>query len=391
MLITKLNRHLDTVQIKQAGGNWAAIDHSKTTSITMQRQRKAFLNMNNVRHRNLDDDPCVEEKGENGETIDTSTSEKQQDRIQCATNLREYLAKLKSDGKEVKGKKVGLDKFTQDAKLLIERTDEDDSEAQEERDILDSQWRDNSSMNGALGNFIAMCDTSGSMEGDPINAAVALACRVVEKSALGKRVMTFSATPEWIDLDHCSTFTEMVSAIFHSDCSVGTNTDFYKALDMILTVIEKNKIPQAECENMVLAIFSDMQIDANLAMMNGHQAIFGEYELEETDLFAARSNWSTMFETIKQKYRDVGMRLYGAPIGVPHILFWNLRKTSGFPTLSTEKNTSMMSGYDAGVLNLFCNQGMDALRKLTGSKILDQILATGRYDIMEDSMRTHLG
>jgi len=382
VLITTLNRHLDTVQIKQAGGNWSAINHAKTTSITMQRQRKAFLNMNGATAQAV----------ANGQEPGVPLSEKEKDREQCAANLREHLENLKTQGKEVKGKKVGLDKFAQDALGLVERSN--DPDITEERAILDSQWRDNSSMNGALGNFIAMCDTSGSMSGDPINAAIGLSCRVAEKSKLGKRVMTFSSEPKWIDMDHCTTFTEMVAAIYQSNFAAGFNTDFYKALDMILTVIEQNQIPASECENMVLAIFSDMQMDSNLAMMNGHPAIYtvdAGSGVSADAALSARSNWKTLYETIEQKYSDVGMRLYGTPMKPPHILFWNLRKTSGFPTLSTQENTSMMSGFDAGVLNLFCDQGLDALRGLTGAKMLDRILSAGRYDIMEQAMIKYLG
>jgi len=186
----------------------------------------------------------------------------------------------------------------------------------------------------------------------------------------------------------------MVAAIYQSNFSAGFNTDFYKALDMILTVIEQNRIPVSECENMVLAIFSDMQMDSNLAMMNGHPAIYTtnhESGVSVDAMHAARSNWKTLYETIEQKYSDVGMRLYGTPIKPPHILFWNLRKTSGFPSLSTQENTSMMSGFDAGVLNLFCDQGLDALRGLTGAKMLDRILSAGRYDVMEQAMINYLG
>ena len=43
-LIASLNKRLDTVQIKQCGGNWADIDPSHQTSITMHKQKKAFLN-----------------------------------------------------------------------------------------------------------------------------------------------------------------------------------------------------------------------------------------------------------------------------------------------------------------------------------------------------------
>jgi hypothetical protein len=43
-LLANLNRALDTTQIHQCDGTWAKIDHAKTTSITISKQKTAFLN-----------------------------------------------------------------------------------------------------------------------------------------------------------------------------------------------------------------------------------------------------------------------------------------------------------------------------------------------------------
>jgi hypothetical protein len=359
MLCSKLNRHLDTVQIKQTGGAWASIDHAKTTSITMAKQRRAFLNLKKVRGDEQRSDV--------------------EDRIQCADNLRFYMEELKQSGKEIKGKQVGLDAFAAQALMICNRGDYD------EKDILNSQWRDNGNQKNAdvLGPIIAVVDTSGSMSGDPMNAAIALGCRVAEKSILGKRVMTFSSEPAWIDLDGCDTFTDMVSTIVRNS-DAGLNTDFYKALDMILTVIEEHRIPPADVENMILALFSDMQIDDNLSCMSG-----GKYSPSDREKAEARRAWATLFEKIKQKYADVGMRLYGAPLNPPHILFWNLRKTEGFPTLSTEAGCSMMSGYDPTVLNMFCEKGIAALKEMTPYKMLTDRLSKERYVPMDVILMRH--
>lgn len=352
ILCSTLNRHLDTVQIKQTSKNWAGIDHAKTTSITMSKQRRAFLNM---------------KKGN-----DSTQRSEEEDRVQCAQNLRAYLDSLKKQGKEVKGKHVGFDKFTSMAMMAMNR--------QEESDIINSQWRDNGNQKNAagLGPMVAIVDTSGSMYGDPMNAAIALGCRVAEKSILGKRVMTFSAQPAWINLDGCDTFTEMVKTIYDTSRYAGLNTDFYKALDMILTSIEEKRVPPEDVENMILAIFSDMQIDDNLSVMNG-----GQYSPTDSQKTAARGMWATMFQQIKTKYAEVGMRMYGVPLNPPHILFWNLRNTSGFPTLSTEAGCSMMSGYDPTILNMFCELGMEALKGLTPYNMLLKQLDNPRYVPLE--------
>lgn len=365
ILCSKLNRHLDTVQIKQTAKNWAAIDHSKTTSITMAKNRKAFLNLQGsgarVHHEQRSEDP---------------------DRIICAENLRAYLETLKKEGKEVKGKNVGLDTFTKQANSIVRYNHFNGYEVvnQDEADILNSQWRDNGNKKNAngLGNMVAIVDTSGSMSGDPLNAAIALGCRVAEKSILGKRIMTFSANPTWINLDNCETFTSMVAEIHSKGQRFGLNTDFYKALDMILSAIEEKRIPPVEVENMILAIFSDMQIDDNLSVTNG-----GNYNPNEEQKIAARTYWNTMFENIKHKYEEVGMRLYGVPLNPPHILFWNLRNTNGFPAMTNEANCSMMSGYDPAVLDMFCELGIDALKDMTPYKNLIRQLNNPRYLPME--------
>jgi Domain of unknown function (DUF2828) len=361
ILCATLNRHLDTVQIKQASNNWSAIDHSKTTSITMAKQRKAFLN---------------QKSGSRG----SEQRSEDPDRIECAEHLRTYLATLKKEGKEMKGKNVGLEMFTAQALSMFDYS-YGRVKNKEEADILNSQWRDNSNKKNAdgLGPMVAIVDTSGSMSGDPMYAAISLGCRVAEKSILGKRVMTFSAQPAWINLEGFDTFTDMVGAIMAKSNTAGMNTDFYKALDLILTVIEEKRIPAEDVENMVLAIFSDMQIDDNLHMMNGANNYYPT-EIQKT---AARGKWSTMFQQIKSKYAEVGMRMYGVPLNPPHILFWNLRKTNGFPTLSTEAGCSMMSGFDPTVLNMFCEMGMEALKEFNPYKTLIKLLENERYTPLE--------
>jgi len=368
MLCSKLNRHLDTVQIKQASKNWADINHAKTTSITMAKQRKAFLNQKKAGGETRSDDP---------------------DRVQCAENLRAYLESLKKEGKEVKGKNVGLEMFGAQALGLL-HFGYDSVMNREEADILNSQWRDNCNKKNAngLGPMVPIVDTSGSMSGDPLHAALSLGVRVAEKSLLGKRVMTFSAEPAWINLDGCDTFTDMVGAIMRKSNTAGLNTNFYKALDLILTVIEEKQIPAADVENMILAVFSDMQIDDNLHIMTNPGAL--GYSPTETQKVQARGKWSVMHEQIKTRYGEVGMRMYGQPLNPPHILFWNLRKTNGFPTLSTEAGCSMMSGFDPTILNMFCELGMDALKEMTPYKTLLKLLDNPRYLPMETVIRSAL-
>ena len=337
-LISSLNKKLDTVQIKQCANTWAEIEPTKQTSITMHKQKKAFLNVN-----------------KNGEQRSTND-----DRIQCAKKFSEFAQKAVKGEVEIKGKRIGLNDFTKEALDLIYRR----QTLSDEASILNAQWINNSHQTGALGKMIAMVDVSGSMGGDPMNAAIALGIRVADKSLLGKRVMTFSSQPTWVNLTGQTNFIEMVDLLRNADW--GMNTNFAAALNMILDSIISQKLTPDDVEDMVLAIFSDMQMDQ------------------------ADKNSVSLMETIETQYAEAGNRLWGKPFKTPHILFWNLRSTSGFPTLSTNKNCSMMSGFSPALLNLFCEEGLDALQSSTPWSLFIKSLDNSRYKPLDNRLREFL-
>lgn len=68
---------------------------------------------------------------------------------------------------------------------------------------------------------------------------------------------------------------------------------------------------------------------------------------------------------------------------MPHILFWNLRKTSGFPATSYSKNITFLSGYSSTLMNVFCTKGIEALRETTPISMLRDMLNSDRYNIVE--------
>jgi Mg-chelatase subunit ChlD len=333
-ILSMLNKHIDTVQIKQCGKQWANINFSKTTSITLSKQKKAFLNVN-----------------KNGEVRCPDNS----DRVQCAEHFIEHVQKAVRGEIEMKGKRVGMADFTKQAIDLVR------GGSKVEKDLLNSQWRDNSSQNGALGKMIAMVDVSGSMDGDPMNVAIALGIRIAEKSALGHRVMTFSSTPTWVNLEPYGDFISQVEVV--KSAPWGMNTNFYAALDMILDAIIQNKMAPEDVQDMVLVILSDMQMDSG-----------------------DKCNKQALYETMKTKYEAAGIRVHGTAYKPPHILFWNLRSTSGFPSLANQPNASMMSGFSPTLLNLFCEQGLNALQSCTPWSLLIESLEKERYKIMSNKL-----
>ena len=333
-ILSVLNKKLDTLQIKQCNQQWSKIDFNNVTSISLTKQKKAFQN---IKH--------------NGEIRHRDNA----DRILCADNFKSHIKTTIDGGKELKGRRVSMVDFTRDALSLI------GSDNEVEIDLLNSQWRDSSSLNSNMGKMIPMIDVSGSMGGDPLHAAIAIGIRIAEKSVIGKRVMTFSANPTWVNLEGHDDFVSQVEVIRRADW--GINTNFHAALDMILNAIIQNKMPPEEVQDMVLVVLSDMQMDAG-----------------------DNCDKQVLYDTMNAKYEAAGKRLHGKPYKPPHVLFWNMKSTSGFPSLSTQLNCSMMSGFSPALLNSFCEQGMTSLQACTPWSVLEKSLENERYKIMGDKL-----
>jgi hypothetical protein len=338
-ILSNLNRKIDTLQIKQCDGNWADIQFDKVTSISISKQKKAFLNIK-----------------KNGAARCPDNS----DRVTCAENFTAHVQASIAGGKEIKGQRVSMADFTKQALALCATRN------QVEIDMLNSQWRDSSSLTGDLGKMIAMVDVSGSMSGDPLYAAVALGIRIAETSAIGKRVMTFSANPTWVNLDGHDDFFSQVEIISKADW--GMNTNFHAALNTILDAIIQSQMPPEDVQDMVLVVLSDMQMDSG-----------------------DKCDKQVLYDTMKAKYEAAGIRVHGKPYKPPHILFWNLRSTSGFPTVSTQANCSMMSGFSPSLLNIFCEQGMSALQACTPWSVLEKSIENKRYNIMGSKFSQIIG
>jgi len=344
-LLSGINKRLDTTQVKQCSKQWAQIDFNNVTSITMSKQTKSFLNVKN-----------------DGTTVRYDNDD---DRDMCTQNYEEYLKNVTNGSKKMKGARVSMIDFVKNAISSNDKKLPCDSPI---ITTINEQWKDNSSRNGKLAEFIAMCDVSGSMNANncnPLYSAIGLSIRVAEKSAIGQRVMTFAERPAWIQLGttDSDTFVKQVAKVRSS--SWGMTTDFYAALDLIRQGIEDNKLPREVAEKMVLVIFSDMQMN------------------EASHNIRDLNKRATLFENIKQMFTKMGERMYGVPINPPHIVFWNLTKTTGYPALSTDNNVSMMSGFSPVLLNVFCEKGVEGLKEYTPWLTFLHTLNNDRYDVFE--------
>ena len=351
-IISSLNKKLDTVQIKQCSNNWMDIDPSKITSTTLYKQRKALLNIH---------------------SLDSSKRRvPTMQRDSCAQKLKRYVRKsLEYDilKTRVKGENVSLTNYVETAVKLLNHWNQD------EVDLLNCQWLNNSLQNVTIGPTVAMVDTS--LDATTLSTALGLGIRVAEKSALGKRMMTFGEKPEWYKLDDCKYFVDMVKKIVETPSYAtqktyetwNTFSNFYTAFDMLLDVVVETKMPREQVEEMNVIIFSNMQVNNN-----------------------KDRNFSSLYEAIKTKYEDAGIKAIKKPYKMPHIIFWNLESSDGFPALSIHPNVSMVSGYNPKTLNLFCDKTSICSPSGTSTPYtkLKELLNSKRYKCMEEELKKKL-
>lgn len=336
-LISDLNKKIDTVQIKQCSHHWREIEPLHQTSITLHRQKRSFLNI----------------------TKNGSQKYNLEDRIQCADHFKTFIEKASNWDIDVNGQRIGLHEFTKEALFLLQNA----SVHKEEVDLLNAQWLNHSKQTNTLTRMVAMVDISASMEGDPMNCAIALGIRVAEKSILGKRLLAFNTKPTWVMLDDCIHFVDMVEKI--AKLESGMNNNLFEAFDFILNTIVEKRISHEEVENMTIVIFSDMQVDAS----------------ENKKL--------SVYEAIEERYVTTGLKLYNKPFKVPHILFWNVRCTEGFPVVSTQPNVSMVSGYNSSLLQLFCEKGLPGIHSYSSTpwSTLQKYLSNSRYTPLQNKIQ----
>ena len=347
-MIVALSKATDTPQIKMAGKEWSKLEFNNIPSICLKKNSNAIRNK--------------DKRGNQRSTED--------DRVACANNFSLHLSKAASGDKTAKvhGKRLTVGELVKEAFGA--------RDGGEKKTQINLQWLSNRENNSALENacIIPCCDTSGSMECDellPITNAIGLSIRTSEicHPAFRNRILTFSQQPSWIDVSEFGDdFVGKVQKI-RRDPNWGMNTNFEALCDKILDGLVSAEVNPSETRNIILAVYSDMQIDAARGWGEGDQ--------------------STMLELIKRKFAEAGLRSkFRTPYAQPHILFWNLRKTSGFPATSFDENVSFLSGYSSTLLNVFETKGIDELRKMTPYKLLSDILANPRYNIGSDFVST---
>ena len=158
-------------------------------------------------------------------------------------------------------------------------------------------------------NGLAIVDTSGSMSGQPLEAAVSLGAYIAEKAygPFAGHFITFSHRPELIQFEGID-IVDKFNRARRADWEM--NTDLKAVFDMLLKVA-KQKQTKAEDMPQRLYIFSDMEFDRCLSL--GYDTTEGKV--------------NTLLESIAKEWAAEGYEL-------PPVVFWNLNAcTQNIPAL----------------------------------------------------------
>jgi hypothetical protein len=281
-----------------------------------------------------------------------------------------YLESLtKPDSKGAKGTSV----FITELSRVLRREDDKLAAAQWEdqvKNLKEAAASNGHDLEEFLSNFVCLLDFSGSMEGDPMNLAMALGAFLtpLQGGPFKGKSLTFETSPHWMDINGCASVHEALRLFVRSPW--GGSTNFVAAHEMILRVLEQQAAAGAspvDVQKMLPKFFlvvSDMQFDQTGGYCNTMHSGF----------------WETMHTTLTRLYHERGMRIIGEPLELPTMIYWNARgNTSGMPVCKSSKKAFFITGTSTAVVKTFLTRGVDALAELTPWSYLLETLTNPWY------------
>jgi hypothetical protein len=302
--LSSLRKYIDVLETKLSSKNYSEIDYEKVPSKASLLYRKAFNKRDGERYRAF---LGAVEKGE---------------------------AKINASVL-----------YPYEIIRPIEQGHESDSVALQ---TLDLQWKNQPNWladNPHMG--LVVCDTSGSMSGQPILVSLSLAIYFAERN-VGPFQNTFITFSQHPTLQHITgqTIAEKVRSLSRTGWDM--NTNLQATFDLILTTALKNKVAQKDMPT-TLYIVSDMAFDS-----------------------ACGTNAYTNFEVIAKKYESAGYR-------IPNIVFWNVNATNkDFPVTVNDRGTCLVSGCSPSIL-----KSVLSAKTFTPADIMLETLNKPRYNTVK--------
>ena len=203
---------------------------------------------------------------------------------------------------------------------------------------------------GATLNALCMIDTSGSMEGTPINVATSLGLYCAERAGgpFANHYISFSSHPQLIETTGVD-FCDKVDRIVRTNLCENTNIE--AAFDLVLQTALASHCKQSDLPEYILVV-SDMQFDGAQTYSN---------------------RWSsnaagTLMENIAKKWNVHGYEM-------PKLIYWNVNACGKADIPMIAGNVSFVSGFSPSIFQ-------SILTGKTGYQLLLETLNNPRYDVI---------
>jgi hypothetical protein len=324
-LIVQLTKALKVPEVLMSAQRWAEINFKLVPALCLNKYRKGFLNESLKVPLNVSE-------------LETGNRHpKDIGRIKCRQNLVEQMLSGSVNATQLFPHDI-VSKFhhyavvsSMDELLADKQWDAIREDVLKSMVELKASSEDDKTANKVdLGNLVPLVDVSGSMGGQPMEVAIALGILVSEITAdcIKNRVLTFESRPRWFKFGPEDRISEKVRKLRAAPW--GGTTNFTLALEMILAVVEEQKLSEDQVPDLI--VFSDMQFDQ------------------------ADQNFATQYEQIERKFHDLGLRISGISYKPPRIIFWNLRGNSHCgihaPVSAATENVQLLSGFSPSMLKL---------------------------------------
>jgi hypothetical protein len=190
--------------------------------------------------------------------------------------------------------------------------------------------------------YIAVCDTSGSMAGLPLEVSIGLGLYLAERnrSAFKDCLYIFSARPTFIHLTK-PTLSERIDEMPRI---VSANTNIKAVFEHMLGVAVQNNVPAKDMPNAII-IISDMQFNTGV----------GEGFTQ-----------AGAFAMIDRQYEKAGYKR-------PRVIFWNVDDKSAKPAKFDTNGTALVSGFSPSIMQSIF-KGVNPL------EVMMNTLGSERYD-----------
>lgn len=311
--VSMLNKYLNTTQIHQCNNQWDNIDFKKVSSITYFKQMKSFLKLT--------------DKSKN----------KRENRMRCSINFKKHMLDLHSN----KTRYISPYEFVKMGIKLLDK-DNDNTDVI----LLNILWEKNKDYYKVKNhNIIPIIDMTHNMELNkcvPLYSSIGLGIRISELSQQKNTILTISENPTVILFDKGDLFLDKLRKIFtvleNNNISFGVDGNIYYTINLLLQNCILNNISQYQMDMMNIVILSDMQTNDII-----------NKNTNEVDIFKCIN------EKIADRFNEAGKKTIDTGYICPHIVYWNMRQTYGFPyNSSKDTNISVMSGLNFNNLNDLC-------------------------------------